>query len=139
MPATATSQTLFDGERTAIMKFDFITTDSTGETLVTKVDPSALTKSAAGGACNNVSLLKVSGLTHGLEVRMFWDATVATVIETIPPDTQYVQDYSHFGGLTNIGVAGSTGKVLFSTQDTGANDTYTVILEMQKHYVNPNS
>ena len=137
MAATATSQTLFDGERLAIMKFDFITTDSAGETLVVKVDPSTLLPSVAGGACNNVSLLKISGLTHGLEVRMFWEADTDTIIQTIPPDTAYVQDYAHFGGLTNIGVTGATGRVLFSTADTGANDTYTVLLEMQKHYVNP--
>ena len=138
MAVTATTQVLFDGERSAIMKFDFITTDSAGETLVTKVDPSTLTKSAAGGACNNVSLLRISGLTHGLEVRMFWDATPAPyAIQTIPPDTQYVQDYTSIGGLTNINLTGTTGKVLFSTQDTGASDTYTVVLEMQKHYVNP--
>lgn len=134
MAATATSQTLFDGERVAIMKFDFITTDSAGEVLVTKVDPALLAKSASGLPCTNVSLLKISGLTHGLEVRMYWDADTPVIIETIPPETQYMQDYSHFGGLTNNAGAGRTGKVLFSTQDTGANDTYTVILEMQKFY-----
>lgn len=136
MAVTATTQTLFDGERIVIMKFDLITTDSAGEVLVVKVDPSLLTPSAAGNACNNVSLLKISGLTHGLEVRMFWEATANTIIQTIPPDTAYVQDYAHFGGLTNIGVSGATGRVLFSTADTGSNDTYTVLLEMQKHYVN---
>lgn len=138
MPATATSQVLFDGERMAIMKFDFITTDNAGETLVVKVDPAALLPSNAGGACNNVSLLKISGLTHGLEVRMFWETTgTPVIIETIPPETQYMQDYSNIGGLTNVNILNTTGKVLFSTQDTGANDTYTVVLEMQKHYVNP--
>ena len=134
MAATATSQTLFDGERVAIMKFDFITTDTAGETLVTKVDPALLTPSASGLPCTAVSLLKISGLTHGLEVTMYWDANTPVSIETIPPDTQYVQDYANFGGLTNNAGAGKTGKVLFSTHDTGSNDTYTVILEMQKFY-----
>jgi hypothetical protein len=36
-----------------------------------------------------VSILKVSGLTHGLEVQMNWVATTPVVIETIPQNTQY--------------------------------------------------
>lgn len=135
MPATANTQILFDGERTAIMKFDFITTDTTGETLVVKVDPANLLPSASGLPCTNVSLLKITGLTHGLEVRMFWETdTDPIIIETLPPETQYIQDYSLIGGLTTVNLNNTTGRILFSTQDTGANDTYTVILEMQKYY-----
>lgn len=135
MPATANTQTLFDGERTAIMKFDFITTDTTGETLVVKVDPANLSPSASGLPCTNVSLLKITGLTHGLEVRMFWETdSTPIIIETLPPETQYIQDYTLIGGLTTVNLNNTTGRILFSTQDTGANDTYTVILEMQKYY-----
>ena len=137
MPATATSQTLFDGERIAIIKFNFITTDATGETDVVKVDPAALAASAAGGACDAVSLLKVTGLANGISVRLLWDATAPVLIETIPPNTQYTQDYSAIGGLTNNAGNGKNGKILFTTYDTGAGDTYTITLEMQKHYVNP--
>lgn len=137
MPFTATSQTLFDGERVAIMKFDFITTDSSGESNAVKVDPSLLIPSqSGGGSCNAVSLLKISGLTHGLYLTLLWDATTPVRIETIPENTQYTQDYSQFGGLTNNAGTGKTGKVLFSTGGTAAGDTYSVILEMQKHYLN---
>ena len=137
MAVTATSQTLFDGERVAIMKFYFTTTDTTGETNVVKVNPASLSASAAGGACDAVSILKVSGLTHGIEVQMSWDATTPVVIETIPQNTQYQQDYTKIGGLTNNAGTGKTGKILFSTLDQSAGDAYTVTLEMQKHYVNP--
>jgi hypothetical protein len=137
MAATATSQTLFDGERVAIMKFDFITDSATGETNVVKVDPAALNPSAAGGACDEVSLLKISGLTNGMSVRMLWDATAPVPIQTVPSNTQYIQDYSSIGGLTNNAGAGKNGKILFTTYETGAGDTYTIVLEMQKHYVNP--
>jgi hypothetical protein len=140
MAYTATSQTLFDGERVAIMKFDFITDNAAGETNAVKVDPALLLPSGSGGgACTAVSLLKISGLTHGMSVRMLWDANTPVPIETIPSDTQYSQDYSTFGGLTNNSGAGKTGKILFTTYETGAGDTYTVILEMQKYYTNPNS
>jgi len=137
MAVTATSQTLFDGERKAIMKFYFTTTDTTGETNVVKVNPAALGASSAGGACNAVTITKVSALTHGLEVQMSWDATTPVVIETIPQNTQYTQDYENIGGLTNNSGTGKTGKILFSTLDQSAGDAYTVTLEMVKHYVNP--
>lgn len=138
MPATATSQTLFDGERVAIMKFDFTTTDSSGENGVVKVNPASLTPSnSGGGACNAVSLLKVSALTSGMSVAMYWQANTSLMIETIPSNTQYIQDYANIGGLTNNAGAGKTGNITFTTYETGAGDAYTVILEMQKHYVNP--
>jgi hypothetical protein len=137
MAITATSQTIFDGERVAIMKFYFTTTDTTGETNVVKVNPANLLPSNAGGACDAVSILKVSALTHGLEVQMNWVATSPVVIENIPQNTQYTQDYSKFGGLTNNSGAGKTGSISFTTIDQSAGDSYTVILEMQKHYVNP--
>jgi len=137
MAITATSQTLFDGERKAIMKFYFTTTDTTGETNVVKVNPAALNSSNAGGACNGVTITKISALTHGLEVQMSWDATAPVVIETVPQNTQYTQDYENIGGLTNNSGTGKTGKILFTTLDQSAGDAYTVTLEMVKHYVNP--
>ncbi len=137
MAITATSQTLFDGERIAIMKFYFTTTDTNGETNAVKVTPSSLNASATGNACDAVSILKITSLTHGLEVQMNWVATAPVVIETIPQNSQYTQDYSSFGGLTNNAGTGKTGAISFTTLDQGAGDAYTVILEMQKHYVNP--
>jgi len=137
MAITATSQTLFDGERVAIMKFYASMGATENETNVVKVNPSTLLPSNAGGACDAVSILKVTALTHGLEVQMNWVATAPVVIELIPQNTQYTQDFSNFGGLTNNAGAGKTGSISFSTLDGGAGDAYTVILEMQKHYVNP--
>ena len=137
MTITATSQTLFDGERIAIMKFYASMSTTENESAVAKVTPSALAASAAGGACDAVSILKCTALTHGLEVQMNWVATTPVVIETIPQNDSYTQDYSKIGGLTNNAGTGKTGVISFTTLDGGAGDTYTVILEMQKHYVNP--
>ena len=65
---------------------------------------------------------------------MNWNATTNVVIETIPPNNSYTQDYSKIGGLTNNSGAGKTGVISFTTLDGSAGDAYTVILEMQKHY-----
>jgi hypothetical protein len=137
MAITATSQTLFDGERVAIMKFYATMSTTENESAVVKVNPSTLTASAAGGACDAVSILKVTALTHGLEVQMNWVATAPVVIELIPQNNVYTQDYSAIGGLTNNAGAGKTGSISFTTLDGSAGDAYTVVLEMQKHYVNP--
>ena len=136
MAITATSQTLFDGERIAIMKFYATMSATENETNVVKVNPANLTASNAGGACDAVTILKCTALTHGLEVQMNWVATAPVVIETSPQNSQYTQDFSQIGGLTNNSGAGKTGSISFSTLDGTAGDAYTVILEMQKHYVN---
>jgi len=130
------SQTLFDGERVAIMKFTN-TSDGTGETNVVKVNPASLNPSAAGGACNRVTLTKITGLTHGMEVQLKWKASTPVVIETIPQNNAYQQDFSAIGGLTNNAGTGVDGAITFTTLDVSAGDTYTVVLEMVKHYVNP--
>jgi hypothetical protein len=137
MAITATSQTLFDGERVAIMKFYATMSATENESAVVKVNPANLAASNAGGACDAVSILKVTALTHGLEVQMNWVATAPVVIEVIPQNNAYTQDYSKIGGLTNNAGTGKTGSISFTTFDGSAGDTYTVVLEMQKHYVNP--
>jgi len=127
------SQTLFDGERVAIMKFTS-TSDGTGETNVVKVNPASLNPSAAGGACDRVTITKITGLTHGMEVQLKWKATTPVVIETIPQNNSYQQDFSAIGGLTNNAGTGVDGAITFTTLDASAGDTYTVVLEMVKSY-----
>jgi len=137
MTITATSQTLFDGERVAIMKFYTSMSTTENESAVAKVTPSALLPSNAGGACDGVTILKCTAMTHGLEVQMLWKASTPVPIEIIPPNTNYTQDYSGFGGLWNNAGTGKDGVITFTTFDGSAGDAYTVILEMQKHYANP--
>lgn len=133
MADAVATQILFDGERTAIMKFTDIS-DGTGENKVLKVDVSALSPSSFSKACDGVTITKIHALTHGLEVDMYWDATTDVLIATIPQNTMYSMDLTQFGGLWNNAGAGKTGDVLFSTRDASTGDTYTIILEMVKSY-----
>jgi len=133
MADAVTTQILFDGERTAIMKFTNIS-DGTGETKVTKVDVSALTPSSFSKACDGVTITKIHALTHGMEVDMYWDATTDVLIGVIPQNQMYSMDLTQFGGLWNNAGAGKNGDVLFSTRDASTGDTYTIILEMVKSY-----
>lgn len=133
MADAVTSQTLMDGERLAIMKFTNIS-DGTGESLVTKVNVANLAASGAGKACNGVIVNKITSVCHGLEVRMYWDATTDVPFFLATVNTNYENDFSDIGGITNNSGAGKTGNILFSTSDATSGDTYTVVLEMIKTY-----
>jgi len=133
MADAVTSQTLLDGERLAIMKFTNIS-DGTGETTVTKVNVSTLAKSASGLACTAVSVLKITSVSHGMEVRMYWDADTDVPFFLSTINTNYQNDFSSFGGITNNAGTGKNGNIVFSTSDQSSGDTYTVVLEMIKIY-----
>jgi hypothetical protein len=133
MADAVTSQTLIDGERLAIMKFTNIS-DGTGESAVLKVDVSALAPSASGLACTAVTVTKIYIANHGMEVKMFWDATTNVPFFLSSPGATQTLDMSAFGGITNDGGAGVTGDIVFSTADASSGDTYWCILEMVKGY-----
>ena len=133
MADAVTSQTLMDGERVAIMKFTNIS-DGTGETAVTKVTASSLAASGSGKACTGVIVDKITSVCHGMEVRMYWDASTDVPFFLSTINTNYRNDFSSFGGITNNSGTGKNGNILFSTSDATTGDTYTVVLEMIKIY-----
>lgn len=136
MADAVTSQTLLDGERLFIGKFTNIS-DGTGETAVVKINASALNPNFAGNACNGVKINKIYATTHGMEVRILWDATTDVFAWMLPQNTNYLMDFSSFGGLQNNAGAGVNGNVLFTTADASAGDMYTIVLECIKTYANP--
>jgi hypothetical protein len=133
MADAVTTQTLLDGERLAIMKFTNIS-DGTGETAVTKVNVSTLTASNSGKACTGVTVTKITSVCHGLEVRMYWDASTDVPFFLSTINTNYENDFANFGGITNNAGTGKNGNIVFSTSDASSGDTYTVVLEMVKSY-----
>ena len=134
MADAVTSQTILDGERLFIAKYTNIS-DGTGETGVVKVDVSTLNPNAFGYACNGVKINKIWSTTHGMEVRILFDATTDTFAWLIPQNTNYLMDFSTFGGIPSNAGAGVTGDVLFTTSDASAGDMYTIVLECIKTYV----
>lgn len=133
MADAVTSQTILDGERLFIAKFTNIS-DGTGETAVTKIDVSTLNPNSFGLACNGVKINKIYSTTHGMEVRILWDATTDQFAWQLPQNTNYLMDFSSFGGIPNNAGAGKTGNLLFSTADASSGDMYTIVLECLKTY-----
>lgn len=136
MADAVTSQTILDGERLFIAKFTNFS-DGTGETGVIKIDVSTLNPNSFGLACNGVKLNKIYGTTHGMEVQILWDATTDVFAWQIPQNSNYLMDFSSFGGIPNNAGAGKTGDVLFTTRDASAGDMYSIVLECLKTYANP--
>ena len=133
MADAVTSQTILDGERLFIAKFTNIS-DGTGETAVVKIDVSTLAPNSFNLACNGVKLNKIYATTHGMEVRILWDASTDVFAWMIPQNTNYLMDLSFFGGIPNNAGAGVTGDVLFTTSDASSGDMYTIVLECIKTY-----
>jgi hypothetical protein len=133
MADTVTTQTLLDGERLVIQKFTNIS-DGTGEVAVNKVIVANLAPNAFGVACTGVKINKIWANTHGMEVRILWDATTDLFTWVIPQNTTYFMDFESFGGLTNNSGAGKTGNIAFTTSDQSAGDMYSIVLECIKTY-----
>jgi hypothetical protein len=132
MADTVATQILFQGDKQLVMKFTNAS-DGTGETAVKKVDVTTLA-SYKGMPCVAVRIDRIYGLTHGMEVRLLWEASSNVTVLTFPQNVAQTMPFDDFGGLTNNAGTGKTGNILFTTLDASAGDAYTVILVMQKIY-----
>jgi len=133
MADAVTTQTLLDGDRLVIQKFTNIS-DGTGETAVNKVIVANLAVNQFGAACTGVKINRIWANTHGMEVRILWDATTDVFCWMIPQNNMYDMEFNSFGGMTNNAGAGKTGNIAFTTSDASAGDMYTIILECIKTY-----
>ncbi len=133
MADAVTSQTIVDGQKTAVMKFTNIS-DGTGESAVTKVDVSALAALPDGTACTAVTIEKIWGQCIGMKVRILFDATSDQFVIELGENQSGNHDYTGFGGLTNNAGSGKTGDVKFTTVGHTSADTYTIILQLRKEY-----
>lgn len=133
MADAVTSQTIIDGERTAVMKFTNVS-DGTGESAVTKVDVSALSTNRLGASCTSVQINKVWYVTAGMGVNILFDATADVLAMGLPADSEGTLDFSSFTGIPNNAGAGKTGDIQFTTVGHTLGDTYMVVLELIKNY-----
>tara|TARA_R110000868_G_scaffold187188_5_gene429694 strand:+ start:878 stop:1279 length:402 start_codon:yes stop_codon:yes gene_type:complete len=131
MADAVTSQTVFDGDRKAVMKFTNIS-DGTGETAALKVDVSALNPNSFSKACDGVTIERVHYSIGGMAVSVLWDATADVPALVLAPG-QTTLDFTKIQ-LPNDAGAGKNGDILFTTIGAAAGDTYTIMLEMVKSY-----
>lgn len=133
MADAVTSQTIIDGERNCVMKFTNVS-DGTGESAVAKVDVSALASNAAGVACSEVRVLRVSHAIVGMSVQLFLNATSNVLLVELAESSNGHMDFKDFGGRPNNAGSGKNGDILFTTKGHSSGDTYSITLEMVKVY-----
>ena len=133
MADAVASQTIQDGERTAVMRFTNVS-DGTGESAVKKVDVSALAANSAGQACTEVHLQRIYWMTVGMSVKMEFDASTNVLLTHIPADATGDEYYDNFTAIPNNAGSGKTGDIDFTTVGHSSGDSYMIILEMIKKY-----
>ena len=139
MADAVTSQTLSDGDRTAVMKFTNIS-DGSGEASVVKVDASALTpNSTTAATCSRVHITQVWYAISGMRIDLEWAATtnvkaliLGAGVALEPTNGHF--DFRSFGGIKNNAGSGIDGDVALTTLHHTSNDAYTIVLELKKTY-----
>ena len=133
MADTVTSQTIIDGERNCVMKFTTVS-DGTGESAVAKVDVSALAANAAGTACSEVRVMRISHAVVGMSVQLLFNASTNVLLAELAESSNGHMDFGDFGGIPNNAGSGKNGDILFTTKGHSSGDTYSIVLEMVKVY-----
>jgi len=133
MADTVTSQTIQDGEKTAVLKFTNVS-DGTGESAVKKVDVSALTTNSAGESCTSVSISRIYWACVGMRVNIEFDATTNVLAIPLPADSTGDEYYDIFSGIPNNAGSGVTGDIDFTTVSHSSGDAYSIILVLNKNY-----
>ena len=133
MADAVTSQTIQDGQKTAVLKFTNVS-DGTGESAVKKVDVSALEANHAGEACTSVSVARIYWATRGMGVNLEFDATTNVLLTGLPADSTGDEYYDLFSGIPNNAGSGVTGDIDLTTVGHSSGDTYSIILVLNKNY-----
>jgi len=133
MADAVTSQTIQDGEKTAILKFTNVS-DGTGESAVKKVDVSALATNSAGQTCTSVAVSRIYWATFGMSVKLEFDATSNVLLVHLPADSTGDEYYDLFTGIPNNAGSGVTGDIDLTTVGHSSGDAYTIILVLTKNY-----
>ena len=133
MADTVTSQTIQDGNKTAVLKFTN-ESDGTGESSVKKVDVSALAADSQGNAYTSVSIARIYWACRGMGVDIEFDASTNVLAIPLPADSTGDEYYDLFGSIPNNAGSGVTGDIDFTTVSASNGDAYSIILVLHKNY-----
>lgn len=133
MADTVTSTLLENGDRNWAYRFTSFS-DGTGETNVTKVDGSSagpLGVTIAGNTLYpgvHIKITEIRFQVTDMSLRILWDATTKTDAVILSPGADTLK-FKKVGGIfIPVGLAGATGKILFTTVAQQVNSSYTVVM-----------
>ena len=138
MADAVTSQTLADGDKTAVIKFTNIS-DGNGESSVEKIDISGLAVSNAGLTPSRATIEQIWYDIGGMRVALEWNATTNVVAAVLGGSAAVgvssgYYDFRDWGGITNNAGSGINGDVDLTTHGHTAHDHYTIVAEFRKSY-----
>lgn len=133
MVDVVTSTLLENGPRNWAYRFTSFS-DGTGETGVVKVDGSSsgpLGVTIAGQPLYPGVHIKITEIRFQLtdmSLRIQWDASVATDAWFLTPGAD-TNNFKRVGGIfIPVGLAGATGKILFTTVGQQVNSSYAIVM-----------
>jgi hypothetical protein len=121
-------QTILDGPRNVVVKVEGIL-DTSDQASMTLVDPALLANMDSQNQvkAKHLRLYTLHYIVEdGLEVRLAWDATTPVRIAQLTGRGR--ECYKHFDGLPDPVAAGSTGKVLLSTEGWSGVKSFTLVV-----------
>lgn len=137
MADTVTTTLIENGPRNWVYRFTSVS-DGTGEAGVVKVDGSAagpLGVNVAGQISYPGIHLKIREIDYDVQnmsVRLLWDATVPVDAVILGQGADRLR-FDRFGGITiPPGLAGATGRILFTTLLPLVDASYTVVIRGTK-------
>ena len=138
MADAVTSQTLADGDKTAVIKFTNIS-DGNGESSVEKIDISGLAVSNAGLTPSRATIEQIWYDIGGMRVALEWNATTNVVAAVLggsaaAGNVSGYMDFRSFGGIKNTEASGANGDIDLTTHGHTNHDHYTVVLQLRKSY-----
>ena len=138
MADAVTSQTLADGDKTAVIKFTNIS-DGNGESSVEKIDISGLAVSNAGLTPSRATIEQIWYDIGGMRVALEWNATTNVVAAVVggsaaAGNVSGHMDFRSFGGIKNTLASGYDGNIDLTTHGHTNHDHYTVVLQLRKSY-----
>ena len=126
MADTVTTNVIFSGKRRYVAQFSNYS-DGTGETAVKKVDASTLV-GPDGSAPTSFRIEGAEWSVKGGSVTVLFDAT--TDDEALILSGAGFKDYSGVAGIKDPKTTGSTGDIMFTTNDFAAGSTYDITLSL---------
>ena len=122
------TQIILDGPRNAVVKVEGLL-DTSDYSKTTIIDPASFADMDWAGQVPPATFLidRIQFTVESpLECRLFWDSTADVHIGIFTGTG--TEKYERFGGLPNNGGAGTTGKILLSTQGWSASAVLSFIL-----------
>ena len=126
-----------ENTREVVFGFQYQYVDDGNESAVSKIDVSALTKSANGDTCTGLRIAECWWVIKAMTVEVLADADADVIVMHLDENQSGYQDFSKFGGLPNTADYGAngTGDIKFTTTGAGAvGDAYQIVMRAIKQY-----